>query len=77
MIGRKWRIIAILFAFTILLIMPISTLGASDDVDVWDTKTITDKNKVWTISFNHSIKESSIKNTTVYVEDEQLSFCFY
>lgn len=33
-------------------------------------KKISDTKKVWTIAFSQPLKESSIKNTTVYVEDE-------
>ncbi|KAA9014562.1 Ig-like domain-containing protein [Niallia endozanthoxylica] len=76
MIKKKWRIATILFVFTMLLIMPITTLGSSNDTDVWSTKTISETNKVWTVSFSQPLKESSIKKTTVYIEDERYRLFF-
>ena len=76
MIKRKWRITTILFAFTLLLIIPITTMSASEDIDVWNTKTITNNKKVWTIAFNDPLKESSINKKTVYVEDDHYRFVF-
>jgi hypothetical protein len=71
MMKRKGYLLSILFAFALLFTMTTSTLGATDEVDVWSTKTITDSQKVWTIAFSQPFKESTIKSSTVYVEDEK------
>lgn len=76
MFKRKLRLIPLLFAFVLLLSVPGITIGATDNVDVWSPKQISDNQKVWTIAFSHPLKESSIKNTTVYVEDEAYRLFF-
>ena len=76
MFKRKLRLIPILFAFVLLLSVPGITIGATNDVDVWSPKQISDNRKVWTISFSQPLKASSIKNTTVYVEDEAYRLFF-
>ena len=76
MFKRKLRLIPILFAFVILLSVPGITIGATNDVDVWSPKQISDARKVWTVAFSQPLKESSIKNTTVYVEDEAYRLFF-
>ena len=76
MFKRKLRLIPILFAFVLLLSVPGITSGATNDVDVWSPKQISDNQKVWTIAFSQPLKESSIKNTTVYVEDEAYRLFF-
>ena len=70
MFKRKLRLLPILFAFALILSVPGITIGATNDVDVWNPKQISDNRKIWTIAFSQPLKESSIKNTTVYVEDE-------
>lgn len=70
MLKRKWRLIPILCAFVLLFSVPGITIGATDDVDVWSAKQISDNRKVWTITFSQPLKASSINNTTVYVEDD-------
>jgi len=70
MFKRKRMVLSIIFAFILLLLTPNTTSNAADDIDIWGTKQITDSNKVWTIEFSQPLKETTIKKTTVYVEDE-------
>lgn len=74
--SRKKIIISVLMACTLLLLLPNITSNAADDVSVWTEKKVTDTKKVWTIAFSQPLKESSIKNTTVYVEDENYRLFF-
>ncbi|WP_338450380.1 Ig-like domain-containing protein [Niallia oryzisoli] len=76
MYKRKWGIVTILLAFVLLLIMSNTALGATDEEDVWNTKIINENKKVWTISFSQPLKESSVKNASVYVEDENYRLFF-
>ena len=76
MVKQTLRRIPILFALVLLFSMPGITNSATNDVDVWNPKQINDNRKVWTISFNQPLKESSIKNTTVYVEDDAYRLFF-
>ncbi|MFE8696436.1 Ig-like domain-containing protein [Cytobacillus sp. FJAT-53684] len=62
-------LLSIAFVFAMIMVMPNSTNSATNDTDVWSAKKITDNKKVWTIAFSQPLKESTIKNTTVYVED--------
>ena len=76
MFKRKWGILPSYLLSPYFLSVPNTTIGATDDVDVWSTKQISDNKKVWTIAFSQPLKESSIKNTTVYVEDEAYRLFF-
>jgi hypothetical protein len=76
MLNRKGFILSILFAFILLFSVTSSTLGATNETDVWNSKTISDNKKVWTIQFSQPLKESTIKNTTVFVEDENYRLFF-
>lgn len=74
-IRNKKFFISVLVAFSLLLV-PFITPIAADDVTVWSEKKITDTKKVWTIAFSQPLKESSIKDSTVFVEDENYRLFF-
>lgn len=73
---RKAIITSVLAALVILLLLPNIRPSATDAVDTWSEKKVTDTKKVWTIAFSKPLKATSIKDSTVYVEDENYRLFF-
>ena len=71
-VKRTWWL-AWLFATTLLL-LSVSTVFAATSTTgftIWPSKTTTEVNKVWSISFDSPLLSTSVNNNTVYVTDSK------
>ncbi|OLN33473.1 Ig-like domain-containing protein [Desulfosporosinus metallidurans] len=72
MIKKTWWIAWLLA--TILILLSVSSVFAAASTTgftIWPSKTTTDVNKVWTISFNNSLLSTSVNSNTIYVTDSK------
>lgn len=76
MFKKKGLIFSIICTCILLLALPNLTNGATEEPDIWSEKQVNDPKKVWTIAFSKPLKAASIKNSTVYVEDENYRLVF-
>lgn len=76
MVKKTWWT-AWLLATTLLLLSVSSVYAATSTMNagfkIWPTKTTTEVNKVWTISFNAQLLSTSVNSNTVYVTDSKQS----